>query len=98
MNYRIKDLPVSERPRERLKEIGISNLSNKELLAIILKTGTKDKNVNMLAVDILNKYKLSKFKDLTVNDLITIKGIGEVKAIELLTAIELGKRVFFDSF
>ncbi len=94
MNYRIKDLPVSERPRERLKEIGISNLSNKELLAIILKTGTKDKNVNMLAVDILNKYKLSKFKDLTVNDLITIKGIGEVKAIELLTAIELGKRVF----
>lgn len=94
MNYRIKDLPISERPRERLKEIGISNLSDKELLAIILKTGTKDKNVTMLAIDILNKYSLIDFKDLTINDLTSIKGIGEVKAIELITAIELGKRVF----
>ena len=94
MNYRIKDLPITERPRERLKEIGINNLSDKELLAIILKTGTKDKNVNLLALDILNKYKLSEFKNLVLNDLISIKGIGEVKAIELLTAVELGKRIF----
>ena len=75
MNYRIKDLPVSERPRERLKEIGISNLSNKELLAIILKTGTKDKNVNMLAVDILNKsmdipYKFQPLKRISLHLLV----------------------------
>ena len=94
MNYRIKDLPTSERPRERLKEVGVSNLSNKELLAIILKTGTKNKNVNLLAIDILNKYSLEEFKDLEVTDLTIIKGIGEVKALELITAIELGKRIF----
>ena len=94
MNYRIKDLPIYERPRERLKNIGIDNLSDKELLAIILKAGTKERNVNLLAIDILNKYSLSKFKDLTIKDLTNIKGIGEVKAIELLAAIELGKRIF----
>lgn len=94
MNYKIKDLPSSERPRERLKEVGVNNLSDKELLAIILKTGTKDKNVNILALDILNKYCLEEFKDLTSNDLTNIKGIGEVKAIELIASIELGKRIF----
>ena len=68
MNYRIKDLPISERPRERLKNIGIDNLSDKELLAIILKAGTKERNVNILAIDILNKYSLSKFKNLTIKE------------------------------
>lgn len=94
MNYKIKDLPINERPRERLKEVGISNLSDRELLAIILKTGTKDRNVNLIALDILNKYKLRDFKNLSIEDLITIKGIGEVKAIELISSIELGKRIF----
>lgn len=92
--YLIKDLPITERPRERLKEVGITNLSNKELLAIILKTGTKNKSVTMLAIDILNKYDLDSFKDLSIKDLTSIKGIGEVKAIELISAIELGKRIF----
>ena len=94
MNYRIKDLPISERPRERLKEIGVSNLSDKELLAIILKTGTRDKNVNLLAIDVLNKYDLCSFKNITIKDLTSIKGIGEIKALELLATIELGKRIF----
>lgn len=92
--YKIKDIPVLERPRERLKEVGVNNLTDKELLAIILKTGTKDKNVNDLALDILTKHSLSQLKDITINDLIKIKGIGEVKAIEVITAIELGKRIF----
>ena len=43
MSYKIKEIPISERPRERLKQMGKENLSDKELLAIILKTGTKDK-------------------------------------------------------
>ena len=94
MNYKMKDLPINERPRERLKEVGISNLSDRELLAIILKTGIKDRNVNLIALDILNKYKLRDFKNLSIEDLITIKGIGEVKAIELISSIELGKRIF----
>ncbi len=93
-NYKIKDLPLLERPRERLKEVGVNNLSDKELLSIVLKTGTKNKNVTDLALDILTNYDLIAMKDLTINNLTAIKGIGEVKATELLAAIELGKRIY----
>ena len=48
----------------------------------------------MLAIDILNKYSLLEFKDLSINDLTSIKGIGEVKALEVLATIEIGKRIF----
>jgi DNA repair protein RadC len=64
------------------------------LISIILKTGTKEKNVSDLALDILNKYSLSELKNITINNLIKIKGIGEVKAIELIASIELGKRIY----
>ena len=93
-NYKIKDIPLKERPRERLKEVGISNLSDKELISIILKTGTKEKNVNDLSIDLLKKYDLPSLKNCNLNDLKSIKGIGEVKAMELLCSIELGKRIF----
>ena len=92
--YRIKNLPKSERPRERLKKVGVENLTDSELLAIILKTGTKEKSVSLLAIDILNKYSLTDLKNISINSLLNIKGIGEVKAIELLAAIELGKRIY----
>ena len=93
MTYKIKDIPVTERPRERLKELGVENLSNKELLAIILKTGSKNKNVTDLALEILKKYELQELKQASLNSLMKIKGIGEVKAIEILATIELGKRI-----
>ena len=93
-NYKIRDIPITERPRERLREVGVSNLSNKELLAIILKTGTKEQNVLDLAIEILKKYDLYGMKNLTVNNLISIKGIGEVKAQELIASIELGRRIY----
>ena len=92
--YKIKEIPINERPRERLKEVGVENLSDKELISIILKTGTKEKNVSDLAIDILNRYSLSDLKNISINHLIKIKGIGEVKAIELIASIELGKRIF----
>ena len=92
--YKIKEIPINERPRERLKEVGVENLSNKELISIILKTGTKEKNVSDLALDILNNYSLTDLKNISINNLIKIKGIGEVKAIELVASIELGKRIF----
>ena len=92
--YKIKEIPKKERPRERLKEVGVENLSDKELISIILKTGTKEKNVSDLALELLNKYSLSDLKNITINNLIKIKGIGEVKAIELISSIELGKRIF----
>ena len=91
--YKIKNIPNNLRPRERLKEVGVDNLTDQELLAIILKTGTKNKNVLDLSLDILNKYKLKELEDVSLFDLKEINGVGEVKAIELLASIELGKRV-----
>ncbi len=93
IHYTIKDFPLEERPREKVKQYGINNVTNKELLSIILKTGTKSINVADLALSILRKYKLHELKDATITELTKIKGIGEVKAIELLAAIELGKRI-----
>lgn len=93
IHYTIKDFPLEERPREKVKQYGINNVTNKELLSIILKTGTKSINVEDLALSILRKYKLHELKDVTITELTKIKGIGEVKAIELLVAIELGKRI-----
>ncbi len=91
--YKIKELPEKERPRERLKEVGVENLTDKELLSIILKNGTKNKNVNEISLELLKNYQLSELKELPWNDLKKIKGIGEVKAMELVASIELGKRV-----
>ena len=94
MSYRMKELPKVERPRERLKKVGVDNLTDKEILSIILKTGTKDKNVNDLSIELLKNYDLIDFPNKKINDFTKIKGIGEVKAIELLAAIELGKRIY----
>ncbi len=93
-NYCIKELPEKERPRERLKEVGVENLSDKELLSIVLKKGVKDRNVNELSIELLKKYELTELKSIPWNDLKKIKGIGEVKALELTASIELGKRVY----
>lgn len=94
MNYTIKELPETERPRERLKQVGPENLSDKELIAIVLKTGTKNKNVTELALEVLKEYPISTLKDVSLSTLQRIKGIGEAKAIELLATIEIGKRIF----
>jgi len=93
----IKEIPIQERPRERFKKYGKENLKTSELISIILNTGTKDISVIALSNNILkNMEDVSNLKDLTLNKLKTIEGIGEVKAIKLLSAIELGKRVYYD--
>lgn len=92
----IKDIPVSERPRERAIKYGINNLSNEDLISIIIKTGTKDESVKTLSNKILSLVKnINDLKDLTLQRLTNINGIGNVKAIELLCALELGKRVYY---
>jgi DNA repair protein RadC len=95
-NIMIKDIPLSERPRERAIKYGIENLSNEDLLSIIIKTGTKDLSVKMLSNKILSLTKnINDFQNLTIQVLTNIHGIGKVKAIELLSALELGKRVYY---
>lgn len=86
-----------ERPRERLERYGASKLTIEELIAIIIKTGTKECSSKVLASNILsNLKKISDFTDISINTLTDIKGIGKTKAITLLAAIELGKRVYSD--
>lgn len=95
MNYMIKDMPKEERPRERLLSQGVESLSDSELLAIILKTGTKDSSVKDIAIEILNSVKeINDLKNITISALMKIKGVGVIKAIEIIATIELGKRIF----
>lgn len=97
-NVLIKDIPINERPRERLIKYGVNNLSNEELLSIILRSGSKNISVKMLSNQILkNIENISELKNITLNKLIKIDGIGKVKAIELLASLELGKRVYYNN-
>ena len=92
----IKDMLISDRPRERAIKYGISSLSNEELVSIILKSGTKNYSVKDLSNDLLSKVKsISELKNFTVSSLSKISGIGKVKAITLLASLELGKRVYY---
>lgn len=92
---KFKDLPKNELPRERFMKYGVENLSNEELLSIILKTGTKDIPVNAVSLEILSNIKdITKLKDMKINNLTSIKGVGQVKAITLLASIELGRRIY----
>lgn len=91
---KFKDLIDEEKPRERFLKYGVSNLSNEDLISIILKTGTKDFSVKEVSNHILSEIEnIQSLKDITVNKLMSIKGIGKTKAIELIGAIELGRRV-----
>jgi DNA repair protein RadC len=90
---RIKDISKFDRPRERLEKYGPGKLSDAELLAILLRTGTKDLNVLKLAQKILQKFEKEKFVDVSINDLKSIHGLGPVKACEIVACFELGRRM-----
>lgn len=91
---KIKELPVLERPYEKLEIYGAEKLSNSELLAIIIKTGTKEKTAIMLAQEVLtNISNLRDLQYLSIQDFMKIKGIGKVKAIQLKAVCELTKRM-----
>lgn len=90
----IKDFPESERPRERFIQFGPGSLSNQELIAILLRTGTKDESVLQLSNRLLNHFEgLRLLKDATLNEITQIKGIGVAKAIQILAAVEIGRRI-----
>lgn len=99
MNLKMKELPITERPYEKLQMHGAESLSNSELLAIIIKSGTKEYTALDLANKVLklndntNKEDLSFLQDISIAEFMKIKGIGQVKAIQLLAVCELVKRI-----
>lgn len=95
---KFKNLPDSDKPRERLFIYGSDSLSNEELISIILKTGTKGRSVKEVSLKLLECIgDITKIKDMGINSLMKIDGIGKVKAIELKAALELGKRVYLNN-
>lgn len=99
MSIKIKELPIIERPYEKLEMYGAENLTNSELLAIIIKTGTKEETSIQLAQRILkinegkNKNDLTFLQDINKSELLKIKGIGKVKAIQIKATCELASRM-----
>lgn len=91
---KIKDLPKIERPREKLIKKGASALRKEELLAILLRTGIKGKNVLQVANDILQKYGDVKLANVTYQELRNMRGVGPTKATQILAALELGRRIY----
>jgi DNA repair protein RadC len=90
----IKNWAIDDRPREKLVTKGRESLSDSELLAILISTGSKNKSAVELAKEILllGKNNLNELGKVTLKELMTIKGIGEAKAITLAAALELGRR------
>jgi len=99
MSINLNKLPISERPYEKLEMYGEKFLSNSELLAIIIKTGTKEETAVGLAQRLISTYAINEsdtlrfLEQITIEELIKIKGIGRVKAIQLKAVCELAKRI-----
>lgn len=99
MSIKMKELPTSERPYEKLEIYGAKKLSNSELLAIIIKSGTREESAITLAQKVLSLNKRKDINDLrflqeiTIEELSAIKGIGKVKAIQIIAACEIARRI-----
>ena len=93
-NLSIKEWSLEDRPREKLLAKGISSLSDSELIAIIIGSGTKDESAVQLSKRILSsvQHNLNELGKLSIDDLQKHKGIGEAKAIGIIAALELGRR------
>lgn len=93
---KIKDIPKIDRPREKLERYGPDKLSDAELLAILLRTGTKELNVLKLSQKVLQKFQNKEIISITSKELQTIHGLGPTKAAEIIACFELGKRMLKD--
>lgn len=91
-----KQVQTEDLPRERLKRYGIKSLSNQELTALILATGTKQRSVFELSSNLMNAMSggLEELDQMTLESLMAINGIGEGKACQILASVELGRRVY----
>ena len=92
-NIKIKEMPDDERPRERLLKRGPSALSNAELLAVILRTGTKNENVVSICKRILSCYNLKQLSLANMSELVQIHGVGYAKAAQILAVFELARNL-----
>lgn len=91
---KLKDMPKDERPRERLLKYGEKHLSNQELIAILLGSGTKSESVMDVAHRLLIHFEgLKLLNHATIEELTSIKGIGVAKGVTILAALELGRRI-----
>ncbi|MBC1456626.1 RadC family protein [Listeria newyorkensis] len=90
----IREMSDTEKPRERLQKKGVSSLSNIELFAIILETGSRTESVVDLANRVIAKYsEIADMREATLQELTEINGIGLAKAAKVLAAIEISKRI-----
>ncbi|MFD2446220.1 DNA repair protein RadC [Bacillus sp. CGMCC 1.16607] len=95
----IRDFPHDERPRERFVSNGPQSLSNHELIALLLRTGTSQESVLQLSNRLLTHFEgLRHLKSATLEEMTDIKGIGKAKAIQVLAAVEIGRRIANLSF
>ncbi|MCP8967322.1 RadC family protein [Ectobacillus ponti] len=90
----IREMTKGDQPRERMISEGAGSLSNAELLAVLLRTGSKAESVMTLSNRILSHFDgLRLLKDATIEEITSLHGIGTVKAIQLIAAFELGRRM-----
>ena len=93
-SWRVRDMPEGMRPREMAARLGVANVPEAVLLAIVLRSGTKGVNVADLAGDLLKKHgSLTALASCSVEELSRVKGIGPVKAQVLASALEIGRRL-----
>lgn len=94
----LKKLPEDEKPRERLIKYGKENISNNELIEIILKSGTKKMGIKEISYNILSSVNnINELSNIEIKTLMKIEGMSKIKAIEIVAAIELGRRVYEDN-
>lgn len=91
---KIKNLPLEELPREKLIRYGAENLTDSELLALILRVGNKKENVIELSRSIISKYGLNKLSRVTINELKSFDGIDIAKSCQIIACFELSRRLF----
>lgn len=91
---RIKDLPKTKRPRERLAMMGPANLTDIELIALILGSGSKEENVLERSSRFLQQFPVSSFANLTTQHIIDKTSLGEIQAGKMIAVIELCKRMY----
>src|SRR5699024_7426917 len=94
LHVKLKDVPKEERPRERLLKYVATHLSNKEIITILLGTGTRSESILDLSNRVLMHFEgLKLLRNATIEELTAIKGVGPAKGVIILAALELGERL-----